>query len=319
MRLLHSLAGPLAGFALAATAGAAAWAQETATIGVSIPAATHGWAGGLNWHAEAAKTRLEKLHPTVKIVIATAGSAGEQANDLEDLVSVQKIDALVILPFESAPLTDPVRHVKAGGAFVTVVDRGLSEPGIEDLYVAGDNPGFGRSAGAYMKERLGGKGKVVALRGIPTVIDDQRMKGFEEGIAGSEIEILDAKHGNWNRDDAFEVMQDFLTRFPKIDAVWAADDDMALGALEAIRQAGREGEMFLIGGGGMKEMVKRVMDGDQTIPVDVLYPPSMIATAMDLTVARFTSNGPVEGTFNLKSPLITKDNAKAFYFPDSPY
>lgn len=316
MRLIP-LAGLLAGAALAAAAPAAA--QETATIGVSIPAATHGWAGGLNWHAETAKARLEKLHPDVKIVIATAGSATEQANDLEDLVSVQQIDALVILPFESAPLTDPVRQVKAGGAFVTVVDRGLSEAGIEDLYVAGDNPGFGRSAGEYMRERLGGSGRIVALRGIPTVIDDQRMQGFEEAIAGSDIEILDAKHANWNRDDAFEVMQDFLTRFPEIDAVWAADDDMALGALEAIRQAGREGEMFLIGGGGMKEMVKRVMEGDETIPADVLYPPSMIATAMDLTVARYTSNGPVEGTFNLKSPLITPENAAQFYYPDSPY
>lgn len=318
--LFKPFSGPLAGvLALSAAAMISPALADDVKIGVSIPAATHGWAGGLNWHAAEAKRRLEEAHPNLKIVIAASGSATEQANALEDLVSVQQIDALVILPFESDPLTEPVKQVKESGAFITVVDRGLSEPGIENIYVAGDNVGFGRAAGEYMTEKLGGSGKIVALRGIPTVIDDQRMSGFEQGIAGSKLELLDTKHANWNRDKAFEVMQDFLTRFPEIDAVWAADDDMAFGALEAIRQAGREKEMFLVGGGGMKEIIKGVKEGNETIPVTVLYPPSMIATAIDLTAARFLSNGPVEGTFNLASPLITQENAAAFYFEDSPY
>ncbi len=291
---------------------------EDVTIGVSIPAATHGWAGGLNWHANEAERRLEAQHEGLDIIISAAGSATEQANALEDLVAVQGIDALVILPFESDPLTDPVAQVAASGAFITVVDRGLADPSIQNIYVAGDNIGFGRSAGEYMVDRLSGSGNVVAMRGIPTVIDDQRMQGFEEAIAGSGIELMAAEHANWSRDDAFEVMQDYLTRFPEIDAVWAADDDMAQGALEAIREAGREDEMFLVGGGA-SAVIKGVADGDTSIPATVLYPPSMIATAIDLTVARFMSNGPVEGTFNLASPLITADNAAAFYFPDSPY
>ncbi|MFQ6546453.1 substrate-binding domain-containing protein [Aestuariibius sp. 2305UL40-4] len=294
-------------------------AAEDVTIGVSIPAATHGWAGGLNWHAEEAAKRLEAAHEGLDIVINAAGSATEQANALEDMVAVQQIDALVILPFESDPLTDPVRQVAESGAFITVVDRGLADPSIQNIYVAGDNVGFGRSAGEYMVDRLGGSGNVVAMRGIPTVIDDQRMQGFEEAIEGSGIELMAAEHANWSRDDAFEVMQDYLTRFPEIDAVWAADDDMAQGALEAIREAGREDEMFLVGGGGAAAVIRGVADGSETIPATVLYPPSMIATAMDLTVARFMSNGPVEGTFNLASPLITSDNAEAFYYADSPY
>ncbi len=305
----------VAAIAITSTAAMA----EDITIGVSIPAATHGWAGGLNWHAAEAERRLEAAHEGLDIVIATASSATEQANALEDLVAVQNIDALVILPFESDPLTDPVAQVAESGAFITVVDRGLTDPSIQNIYVAGDNVGFGRSAGEYMIDALDGAGKVVAMRGIPTVIDDQRMQGFEEAIAGSGIELMAAEHANWSRDDAFEVMQDYLVRFPEIDAVWAADDDMALGALEAIREAGREDEMFLVGGGGASAVIKGVADGDTSIPATVLYPPSMIATAIDLTVARFISNGPVEGTFNLASPLITSDNAAAFYFPDSPY
>lgn len=296
----------------------AAIAQEY-TIGVSIPAATHGWTGGVNYHAEEAKKRLEELYPDIEITISTAGTAGEQANDLEDLVSLRNIDALVVLPFESGPLTDPVRRVKESGVFVTVVDRGLTEEGIQDLYVAGNNHELGRVSGEYIRERLDDQGDIVVLRGIPTVIDDERVQGFQEAIEGSEVNILDMQHANWNRDDGFEVMQDYLSRFDNIDAVWAQDDDIALGVIEAVRQADREDEMFIVGGAGMKDIIKRVMDGDELVPVDVLYPPAMIATAMDLTVQHFVSNGPVLGEYILGSPLITQENAEQYYFPDSPF
>lgn len=306
--------------ALTSTIGlsGAAVAQEV-TIGVSIPAATHGWTGGVNYHAEEAKKRLEELYPDIEITISTAGTAGEQANDLEDLVSLRNINALVVLPFESGPLTDPVRRVKESGVFVTVVDRGLTEEGIQDLYVAGNNHELGRVSGEYIRERLDDEGDIVVLRGIPTVIDDERVQGFQEAIEGSEVNILDMQHANWNRDDGFEVMQDYLSRFDNIDAVWAQDDDTALGVIEAVRQAEREDELFIVGGAGMKDIIKRVMDGDELVPVDVLYPPAMIATAMDLTVQHFVSNGPVLGEYILGSPLITQENAEQYYFPDSPF
>ncbi|GED21584.1 ABC transporter substrate-binding protein [Halomonas halmophila] len=310
----------LAAFATVAALGlpTLAMAEET-VIGVSIPAATHGWTGGVNYHAEQAKKRLEALYPDISITISTAGGPSEQANDLEDLVSLRGIDALVVLPFESGPLTGPVRRVKESGAFVTVVDRGLEQEGIEDLYVAGNNQEMGRVSGQYIRQKLDGQGDIVVLRGIPTVIDDERVQGFQEALEGSDINILDMQYANWNRDDGFEVMQDFLTRFDNIDAVWAQDDDTALGVIAAVRQAEREDEMFIIGGAGMKGIIKRVMEGDELVPADVLYPPAMIATAMDLTVQNFVSNGPVVGEYILGSPLITPENAEQYYFPDSPY
>ncbi|PCJ25002.1 MAG: ABC transporter substrate-binding protein [SAR86 cluster bacterium] len=289
------------------------------TIGVSIPAATHGWAGGLNFHAQETKKRLETANPGLKIIIVTANSASEQANDLEDLVAIYSIDALVILPFESAPLTGPVRNLKRRDIFVTVVDRGLSEPGLQDVYVAGNNSEMGRVSAEYIKEALNGTGDIVVLRGMPTVIDEQRFDGFMAAIEGSNINVLDHQYANWNRDDGFTVMQDFLARFPKIDAVWAQDDDIAIGVIQAVRQARRQDELFIVGGGGMKDIVKRVMDGDRLTPVDVLYPPSMISTAMELTALKFISDTPIEGEYILGSPLITKDNAEDYYFPDSPF
>ncbi|QCO19574.1 ABC transporter substrate-binding protein (plasmid) [Azospirillum brasilense] len=317
MTFRFALAAALAaGLMVAPVAG---WAQQKIKMGVSIPAATHGWAGGLNWHAQQAEKRLEKQYPNLDVVIVTARDVGRQANDLEDLVSVQRIDALVILPFESAPMTDPVRAVKQAGKFVTVVDRGLTDPSIQDLYVAGNNPQMGEVSARFMKEKMGGKGDIVVLRGIPTVIDNQRVDAFMKEIEGTQIKVLGMQYANWNRDDGFKVMQDFLSRFPKIDAVWAQDDDIALGVIEAVKQAGREKEMFILGGAGMKDMIKRVMDKDVLVPADVLYPPAMIAEAMEITAKHLVEKAPIQKEYIIEATLVTPENAAKYYYPDSPF
>ena len=205
------------------------------------------------------------------------------------------------------------------GIWVTVVDRGLSVEGIEDLYVAGDNEGFGTVSGEFMVSAMPNGGNIVVLRGIPTTIDNMRVAGFEAAIEGSGIEVLAMEHGNWNRDDSFTVMQDFLSKYPQIDAVWASDDDMAIGVLAAIEAASRDDVQFVLGGAGMKEMIARVRDGDPMMPADVTYPPSMIATAIELTAVGMTSTAPVSGTFTIGSVLVTPDNAADFYFEDSPF
>lgn len=296
-----------------------AFAQDTQVIGVSIPAATHGWAGGMNYFAQAAIDRLEETYPQLDFVLATASDPSRQVNDIEDMLATRNISALVVLPFESEPLTGPVQNVANAGVWVTVVDRGLSVEGIEDLYVAGDNPGFGRVSGEYMASMMPDGGDIVVLRGIPTTIDNERVAGFEAAIEGSGINIIGMEHGNWNRDTSFEVMQDFLSRHGQIDAVWASDDDMAIGVLAAIEAAGRDDVQFVLGGAGMKEMVQRVMEGDEMIPANVTYPPSMIATAIEITALGVVSQAPVSGEFIIGSVLVTQDNAEQFYYPDSPF
>ena len=306
------------GLALSLASGAQAQ-DKTYTIGVSIPSATHGFMGGLNWHAQDTIKRLEATYPNLKFVLSTAGESAKQISDIEDMLATRNIDALVVLPFESEPLTGPVKAVKDAGKFVTVVDRGLAVDGIENLYVSGDNEAFGRVAGEYFKSALPSGAKIVILRGMATPIDNIRVDAFEAAIEGSGIEILDKQYGDWNRDKAFTVMQDYLSKYPKIDAVWAADDDMLTGALAAIDQAGRKDEMWLVGGAGMKEIVKRIGDKDPQIPVDVTYPPAAISSAIEMTALNFVSSTPVYGRFIIGSTLITPENAAQFYYPDSPF
>ena len=219
----------IASAVLALAAPATALAQNNVNLGVAIPAATHSFTAGIVWWANEAKKELEKAHKDLKVTIRTAANAAEQANQLQDLTSATKINALVVFPFESAALTKPVAQVKSKGVYITVVDRGLTDESIQDAYVAGDNTAFGKVPAEYLAKALKGKGNIVALRGIPTTIDNERMDAFTGVLKNHpDIKLLDAKHGNWNRDDAFKVMQDYLTRFKQIDAVWAADDDMAV-------------------------------------------------------------------------------------------
>jgi ABC-type sugar transport system, periplasmic component len=312
-RTMLALAG-----AAALLSAAPALAQDTKVIAISIPAATHGWTGGVVYHAEAAAKEIKAAFPNIDVIVNTSPSAVAQVGVLEDLVATRKPDALVILPFTSEELTGPVQSVKEAGTFITVVDRGLTDESIQDLYVAGDNIAVGATTAQFLIEELG-KGDVVVLRGIPTVIDDERIQGFQDALEGSDIKILDIQYAYWNRDDAFKVMQDYLAKYPKIDAVWANDDDMLLGVLEAIQQAGRTDIKFALGANGMKEIIEKVMEGDPLTPISTPYPPSMIKTAVYLTAANLNGQAPIRGKVILDAPRITKENAQEFYFPDSPF
>ena len=288
---------------------------------MAIPAATHSFTAGIVFWANKAKEDLEKAHPGLKITVRTASGAPEQANQLQDLLTVTRINSLVIFPFESAALTRPVAQAKNKGVYVTVVDRGLTDTSAQDAYVSGDNTAFGRIPAEYLAKELGGKGHIVALRGIPTTIDNERMDAFMAVMKKHpDIKLLDAKHGNWNRDDAFKVMQDYLTRFKDIDAVWAADDDMAFGVLRAIEQAKREDIKYVFCGAGAQSMVKMLIDGSNPlIKANVSYSPKFIYDAIKMTAEARIKGERLPANTIIPSVLITKENAKDFYFPDSPF
>lgn len=309
----------LAAALVATSIGGVAIAQDKVTIGVSVPAADHGWTGGVNYFAQQAIDRLKTTYPDVDFVFASAPDAPKQIADIEDMVSTRNIDALVILPGDPDAMTSAIKQVKDGGKFVTVVDRQLSITGVENLYVAGDNPGLGANAAAYFKQALPEGGNIVILRGLPIPIDQQRFDGFMSGIEGTNIKVLDDEFANWNRDDGFKVMQDFLTRFPDIKGVWTQDDDISLGAIEAIKQAGRENDMFVVGGAGMQQILQRVQAGDKLTPIDVSYSPAMIATAIELTTSHMVSGIQVSGRYILDSTVITSENVEEFLDPNSPF
>ena len=311
--------------------------QKKIKIGVSVPAADHGWTAGVGYWAETERAK----YPDIEWVYATANEPGKQTSDIEDMMT-QNVNGLVILATESAPLTPVARKARDRGIFLVSVDRGFTEP-VADVFIEGDNKAFGKKSAEYIVERLKGKGKIVILRGIPSTVDTDRFDAAMEVFnANKGIEVLAAQPGMWNQQKALEVMQSYLASHPRIDAVWASDDDMALGAEKAIKEAGRTNQIWMLGGAGMKDIVKRVMDKDPLYPADITYPPAMIAAGIDIAVAHL-KDGSIAAAAG-KTPehlgitkeqleeaakqqgqkkitidvfLITPDNASKYYFPDS--
>lgn len=289
-------------------------------IGVSIPAADHGWTAGVNYWA----TEASKMYPDVEWTIAPAKTADEQINSIETMMTAG-VDGLVILATESAPITPVAKKAHEAGVFIVNVDRGFLEP-VADVFLEGDNKAFGRKSADFMVKQLAGKGKVLILRGVSCTVDTDRYNAAMEVFkANPGIQVLDAQRGDWNRDTALKVTQTLLLKYPEVDAIWAADDDMALGAEQALKESGRADKVWMLGGAGMKDIVKRVMDGDKMFPADITYPPSMIATGMFTCYSALRDGSKdklkpfLPKHLMLDVEMIDKENAKNFYFPESIY
>ena len=147
-------------------------------IGISIPAADHGWTGGVVYWAEQAKKDIEKANPDIEVRIATAMSSGEQVDKIENLM-IRGMNVLVVLPNEPAPLTNVCTKATKKGIKLIVVDRNLTQR-VEDLHVAGDNAGFGKACGEVIANELKGKGTVVVMEGIPCQVNTDRVNAFME-------------------------------------------------------------------------------------------------------------------------------------------
>lgn len=305
--------------------GSPARAQDAAKklrIGVSIPAADHGWTAGIGWWAK----RAMALHPEYEWSYATAADPAKQIADVEDMMA-KGVDALVILATESAPLTPVAEEAHKRGIYLVNVDRGFLKP-VADVFIEGDNKAFGRKSADFIAAKMKAEGKtnLVVLEGIPSTVNTDRVSAAMEVFkANPEIKILGQQPAMWNREKGLSVMQNMLTQHGKIDCVWAGDDDVALGVIQAIKEAGREGEMWIFPGAGMKDVVKMVMEKDPMIPADMTYPPSMIAAGIHIAVSNLRDGKTKQvAEFMPKHmvidvELITPENAGQYYFPESVY
>ncbi len=298
---------------------AGAKAGKRFKVGVSIPAADHGWTAGLSyWAHEAAK-----LYPDIDWTIQDAKEPGDQISALENM-QTQGVDALIIVPTESAPITPVAEKLHAAGILIIDVSAGFTKPA-SDVFIEGDNKAFGRESAEFIVKKLGGKGKIVVLEGVPCTVNTDRVNAAKEVFkANPGIQIVAEDSGMWNREKAEKVMQNMLVANPQIDAVWAADDDMALGVESALKAAGRDKNIWILGGGGMKDIVKRVMDNEPLFPADITYPPSIIGVGIQTAAGMLHAGKENAKKFMphhmvIDLDQVTPENAKSFYFPDSIY
>lgn len=244
-------------------------------------------------------------HPDITIQFKDAqNDTLKQRAHVEEFVR-SGVDLLIISPKEAAPLTQPVAAAYDAGIPVIVLDRAVTGDKYTQ-FIGADNKKIGKSAGEYIKNLLGGEGKVVELKGLMTSTPGQdRHTGFREGIAGSNIEIIFEADMNWLEPNARREMESALARFTEIDLVYAHNDPGAHGAWMAAQAAGRADDIQFVGIDGLpQEGQAYVQQGILTATFE--YPTGgreAIESAL-----KILNGEEVPKTVTLSSRVFTEDN-----------
>ena len=185
------------------------------------------------------------------------------------------VDVLALTPSGSREIVSAIAEANRAEVPVVIVDtrvdaQALAEAGATiATFIGSDNLDGGRIAGRYVAEALREQGRVAVVEGIPGhETGDSRLRGFREIIAEHPgISIVASQTANWERDQAFNVTQNMLQSHPDLDAVFAANDMMALGAVEAIAAAGRTGDVIVVGFDALDEARQAIEDGGMAATV----------------------------------------------------
>ena len=232
-------------------------AAKSYTLGLSISTLNNPFFVDLKEGAEAKAAQLG-----VRLIVLDAqNDPSRQLAGIEDLIA-QRVDAILINPTDSSAIVPAVLAANRAGIPVLTVDRG-ADGGKVAAHIASDNVAGGRMAGELIANILNGRGKVVELEGIPgTSAARDRGAGFNEVIRKYPgIEVVARQEAGFDRARGLTVMENILQAQPRIDAVFAHNDEMALGAITAIEAAGRLSEIKVVGFDATADAVKAVQEG----------------------------------------------------------
>ncbi|MGG6382286.1 substrate-binding domain-containing protein [Paenarthrobacter sp. NEAU-H11] len=254
---------------------------------------------------EFAKAFFPKMNVTVS---DGRGDATNQSNQVSEMIA-QGIKVLILSPQDANALAGVAKQATAAGIKVIAADRQVNAE--VSTYIGSDNEEAGVVDGKAVAEALGGTGSVVELSGSlgasPTIA---RSAGFRKGIEGSKVEVIASQTANYDRATGLKVMEDLLQRFGtgKIQAVYAHNDQMAFGAIQAIKEAGREGEIKVFGIDGEAEALDLVKDGSYAATVG--YP--LVVKESTIAAAKLCAGEPVEPRIKLDSTLIDQTNVDQY-------
>jgi len=240
----------------------------------------------------------------VKMTVADAGDdAAKQTSDIEDLVA-SGISVLIVNPVDSDAVTGAVEAAKAKGVKVIAVDRAVNGTEI-DCQIASDNVLGAELATQYIVDTLG-EGAVVAelegVTGASAAID--RSQGFHN-IADEKLQVVASQTANFARAEGMSVMENMLQANPDIQAVFAANDEMALGAMEAISGAGKN--IMVVGFDATDDAIASIKAGQMA--GTIAQQPDLIgATAVEYAV-KLIGGESIPKIVPVEVTLITKENA----------
>lgn len=306
-----------AGTALAGTA----FAQED-TITVGITQNNVGVDSYQTTYQEAFEEAAAEMENVETVVLDAGGDVSRQISQMRDLIQ-QQVDVIIIWPTNGQAVVPAVRQAKQAGIPVVVTNSQIAEEGQEFIasFSGPDNVTQGVYAAEMMCEALKAQGEedeaqIVQIAGQPgytTAIE--RAQGFEERLPEvcPNVTLIETQPGNWNREEAQRVMENFLIKYDDIDGVYSGDDNMGVGALNAAKAAGRADEIIFVGATNFAVGYEAMQRGEYYGSV-YQSPVEDARNALETAVA--VARGEEVPKLNyFDTPKITVDNVDEFEKP----
>ncbi len=235
----------------------------------------------------------------------------DEQKAMVEQVLKDKPDAVIFIPVDDVAMIEWVKKLNEAKIPVVLVSNPL--PGSFVTYVGADDFEIGYREARYLFDTLGGKGKIVVIEGTPAApTNRERVRGYQRAFTEYPgIEVLASGVGNYQQPDAKRVMEKFLREHPRIDAVLSANDGMALGVLEALKEANRTS--IVIGVNGILPAVKQIETGKILATVDFnMFKIGCVATR---AAVRHLRREPLPEKVMLPAEIIDKTNYKAWLVP----
>ncbi|CAN7789136.1 substrate-binding domain-containing protein [Caballeronia sp. LjRoot34] len=282
-------------------------AADPIVIGFSQSTLNHPWRVA---QTEGNEKYAAEHYKDVKLIVTDGqNNASKQTSDVEALMA-QGIKVLMISPLTSQALTPVVKEAMDHGIKVVTLDRRVNTP--VTVHVGPEDLPIGRLAGEYIAKQLNGQGQIIEIggtAGASVAID--RDKGFREAIAKYPgLKVIAFQNCDFLREPAMKFMEDQIQRFKpgEIKAVYAHNDEMALGAVQALQAAGRLDGVAVVGIDGQNNAIQAVADGKMS--ATFIYP--FVAPEGIQTAYKVAKGESVPSEIKLKSTMITKDNASQY-------
>jgi ribose transport system substrate-binding protein len=247
----------------------------------------------------------------VNYVPSTADSVAEQNKLVDDAIK-DKPDAIVFVPVDYTQATAAVAKISAANIPLINANEKLSSGAVAG-YVGIDDVALATATGRYLLKTMGGKGNVVILDGPDSNLTAQgRARGFRDAIKDfAEVKLLSGKSANYARPQAKQITGSFLSGSPQIDGILAANDPMAIGAVDALKAAGRKS--LVIGINASREVMDLIKSGDIIGSGDYdTFVQGCVGVEMAVRTIRKES---IPNTVMLKPLVVDKSNYSPFDQP----
>ncbi|MBN9017611.1 MAG: ABC transporter substrate-binding protein [Rhizobiales bacterium] len=261
---------------------------------------------------EEAKYEATK-HPEIAELVVTdaGGNVSKQVSDIEDLLA-RGVDALLVDPGSETALNGVLDKAYASGIPV-VLFASKANPQHYTTKILGDDRFFGKAGADYLVEALGGKGNIIAIRGISgNSIDNDRWAAAEESLKAGGIKVIDTAFGDWAYDKGKQVCESLIVAHPDIDGIWSSGGAMTQACAEVMQENGLKLVPMIGEGNNGFLRIWQEMNLDSIAP----QYPTWFGQQAVIAGVKLLKGEPVQSDYLLNPDPIRKDQIATYYRPD---